>query len=353
MYDEIRYVELLNVLHIIMSEKEKSAKPVFPDDEFVILIDPLTHLVTGSGLQISLEPAELYLTNREVYVKPIYNNFEHVSISLFNITTFEQKEINDCQVLCINGLNDALIQIFIPDLAQMLSFAEILTKLLAASESGQNECDSLSLKIQRYVKQSGTLKHFYLLYQSNKNLFDESASTNPYIETPIAYISRLNPAQIYIDSFINLAELSQLSVFALFLLIIGILSIIFSYIDFGVCLCGIGFVCITKYGLDLAFSKVPDIDPPTFNPTYYKKFPKFFYAYETFVESARRRILWTSPKQTLDTVLFLLASGLMFTCNDPALLLAFSMFGLGFVERWNPWGFGSLMEILKTLFQFN
>ena len=84
-----------------------------------------------------------------------------------------------------------------------------------------------------------------------------------------------------------------------------------------------------------------------------KAFRKIIGTFEKFRISLDKRLLWKNPKQTLEVEFFLLSVALLFLGFDPAFVLATALFGQGFVERWNPFGFGSLWEIITNLFSFN
>ncbi|EAY21783.1 hypothetical protein TVAG_238090 [Trichomonas vaginalis G3] len=73
-----------------------------------------------------------------------------------------------------------------------------------------------------------------------------------------------------------------------------------------------------------------------------KRFKKILGSFEEFKSSFDRELLWKNPRQTMEVELFLFSIALMFYNFDSAFVLATSILGLGFVERWDPFGFCSL-----------
>ena len=133
--------------------------------------------------------------------------------------------------------------------------------------------------------------------------------------------------------------------------IVSRLSILFRILPFGVWFFGLVFALVARYGVRVLFSyeevdaKAREIDSKLRN-----QFRHLLDAYEECKTTFHNRFLWTCPRQTLEVVMFVLACGLLFSCLDPATILAFSMIGLAVVERWNPFGFGSLTDMVTTLF---
>lgn len=324
-------------------------------DEFVILKDTACHLLIGSELQINLYPSVLYLTNRQIYVKPLIPNIDVASIDISGISLYEEKEMNDCLGLAITGKENQLIRIFIPDNQQQKGFTKLLDKLMTESQKSQNQCDSLALSVQRRVIESKSLSEFYQCLEENlDNLVEEPPqmdSQDPAVEI----LCTLSPAPLrFVDVFNNLISINETFFFTIMVTIIAFFSVVFAVIPFGVFLCGSAFVLITQYGFQLIFSKTPKkLKHLGFDTKFVRQFQGFIDSYEKFYGYFCKRILWGNPRYTLETVMFLLSTALLFAFYDPAFVLTISMFGLGLVERWNPFGFGSLPEIFSSLCQFS
>ena len=322
------------------------------NDEFVILKDDTCHIVLGSGFQISLAPSVLYLTNRRLVVKPTYTEARPSCVSLFKVTSFCEKEINDCAVLFAFSSDAEPLKLFFPDSAKQTAFVDILTKLASACELGAAHCDSFSLALQRSVRKASSLAEFFTLYQEDPNaaLDDPLArgNTNPGIE--ILTQMNANP-KAFFDTLVAAFELSEHLFFGVVITAVIVLSLLFRMLPFGVWFFGLVFVLIVRYGVRVLFSyeevdaKAREIDSKLRN-----QFRHLLDAYEECKTTFHNRFLWTCPRQTLEVVMFVLACGLLFSCLDPATILAFSMIGLAVVERWNPFGFGSLADMVTTLF---
>jgi hypothetical protein len=73
--------------------------------------------------------------------------------------------------------------------------------------------------------------------------------------------------------------------------------------------------------------------------------------YDEFRGRFGDRFLWESPRQTLETFMFLLASGVLFLSFEAGTILALSLLGIAIVERWNPLGFGAPLDLVAGLFK--
>ena len=330
---------------------ESRERPAFlMSDEFVIIRDESCHLIHGSGQQIALTPATLYLTNRKVYVEPQVPNVPPASLALEQIETTEETETNDCLCLWINKS----LTIFVPEHEHQVSFGELVMKLSAAAKREQIECDSMSLSLQRRFIEAKTLSRFYAQYKANKdNLVDE-----PPIEAEmdtLEMLQQINAAPVrVVDVLTDFIGLGEFVPFALFITFIGVLAIVFVYVPLGVFVCGLAFLAIMKHGFSLIFSKTPRKDEfYKFAPRISRDFKAYIQSYEIFTNAFRKRFMWRNPRQTLETAMFLVSTAAMFAFCDPAFVLLIALIGLSYVERWNPFGFGSISEILTALFQFN
>jgi hypothetical protein len=330
-------------------------------DEFVILKDDMCHIVTGAGQQIKILPSTLYLTNKKVFVASQYEKLNKYCMELNAINTCLKAEMNDCNVLKIIGRNPLnTLSIFIPNIEHQETFAEILQKLLVTMDAGQTQFDALALGLQRRVRESGDINKFYDEYNSIKDNLIKEPPTQAAIkeseqsikllthfqETPFKFID-------IVDDMINRDEILFFTVFASFILIS---NFIFLFIPFGFFLSFSLFLILLKGGVSIIFAKDSSKLRKKKQETSQKwriRFRKIIGSFEKFRVAFERRLLWKNPRQTLDVVMFLLSVALLFRFFDPAFVLATSMFGLGFVERWNPFGFGSLSEIITNLFTFS
>ena len=62
------------------------------------------------------------------------------------------------------------------------------------------------------------------------------------------------------------------------------------------------------------------------------------------------RLRWGNPRATADICLYFLTAMFLFMNLDPALILTLTLFTFGFLEGWNPFGFGTLSDMLRNLF---
>lgn len=317
-------------------------------DEFVISVDTSSHLIQGKGNQFSLTPAHLFLTNRHIFVSPTVQNIDLVTIQLAEITNMNIHEMNDCLLLTIQA--DDEINIFIPDPEQQHAFMEIVTKLVAALSNGQIDCDSLALSLQRRFIESESTTAFYQTVSANKDNLVEQPPVDQ-LDSPYEMLNHINPTPIrLLDVVVNLLNLGDFFVFSIFTTIVLLLSVLFYFVPFGVVVCGVTSSVITRKGFQMIFSKRPRNKKNKHHTTKNPQLQSYIKSYETFTEAFKKRILWRNPRATLETVIFLLSTATMFVFYDPAFVLMISMFGLSFVERWNPFGFGSLQEIISNLF---
>ncbi|OHT02072.1 hypothetical protein TRFO_07245 [Tritrichomonas foetus] len=323
------------------------ALPPLSTGEFIIIQDDSCHLVTGSESQVTLTPSNLFLTNLKLIIEPIFDSVEPCAIPLSSITNCNQKDINDCPILNISYSPNGLIRIFIPDNDQQIVVARLLARLCAASEIGQADCDKISKAIHNQILNFGSLQKFYKAYKDLKIDFDRES-------TKTELLTKINPAPVdFFDVLSNIIQTSELLMFSIIITLVLMIALVFSFIPFGVFFFGFIFIVVTRYGLMMVFNE--DFEPfigSDFDAKMKKEFRTFIRAYETFMHSFQNRFLWNNPRHTLEVVMFLLASTLLFTAYDPAAVLAFSSIGLAFVERWNPFGFGSLFELFTALVQF-
>jgi hypothetical protein len=317
-------------------------------DEFLIIKDDSCQLTHVYQDQTYFHPALLYLTNRRVYIAPSVPNVESVLVSLDSIQSVAFGHFND--VLGLKIVGSSTLSIFLPDPDHQESFSGLISKLAAAAKSGQIDCDSLSLSLQRRFIQSQSISEFYQLIRGNEDHLVDSPPIDAPQHEGLRSSTEALPVRL-IDFLNDLICADEYLTIGFFFTIFSLLSILFYFIPFGVFSCGTIFLLMLRQGFNMIFSKRPrmtrqTLDVASANSSPYRK------SLDQFLESFSKRIMWRNPRQTLETVMFLVSTATMFFFCDPAFVLLISLVGLSFVERWNPVGFGSISEIFANLFTF-
>ena len=339
-----------------MEEKKEEEVTFLASDEFIILQDDTCHLVLGSGLQISFAPSLLYLTNRQIYVRTSIGKPEIGCIFLNDITNFEQKDVNGTNVLVITGKTSSqILRIsFISIDDHQLIFADILSKLLASTEQSPAVCDALSLSLQRKVKEAPSLQEFYASFLSIKDTLTETPTASTPQNTTIEILTNMTPTSLkLIDVVDDTITRSEILFFACLSTITAILSILFHFIPFGVCITVLLFVLVSNHGLRLLFGQTTHVMKVQISdPKFEKQFHHLIASYDKFWTAFEKRFLWKNRRQTMETAAFLLSASLLFLYFDPAFILTLSLIGLALIERWDPLHIGCLSDIGSKLFQF-
>ena len=329
------------------------------EDEFVIIKDETCHLVSGQGQSIKIVPGTLFLTNQKMFVTTPYDKINTHFMNLNDVSKCMKTETNDCDYLKIIGSNPLhTLSIYIPNPDHQNTFAEILQKLLETLVTGQTQFDALALGLQRRVREAETIEKFYETYSVIKdNLIQEpptqaAAKAN---DQTIQLLTHYQPAPFQFIAVIeDVIGRSETLLFATIGGILLLFTLIFMYIPFGFFVSFTMFVVILKHGINIIFAKENSAAKKHNSSMKWRKaFRKIIGTFEKFRISLDKRLLWKNPKQTLEVEFFLLSVALLFLGFDPAFVLATALFGQGFVERWNPFGFGSLWEIITNLFSFN
>ena len=327
------------------------------EDEFVILKDESCQIVLPTDKNVNLRPGTLYLTNQQIFVTSIYDKVYKYYMKLNDISKCFEADANGTKYLKIVGSNPLhILSIYLPD--QQTIFAQILQKMLETLGTGHtHEFDILALSLQRRVKKAGSLDNFYNTYNDIKEDLIQEPPTQAEKDNDqtIQLLSHFQPAPFQIIAVIeDLIKRSELLLFATIGGFLLFFTLVFMYIPFGFFVTFTTFVVILKYGIDIIFAK-ENTGAKKHNTSgkWRKTFRKIIGTFEKFRISFDKRLLWKNPKQTLDVEVFLLSVALIFLGFDPAFVLATALFGQGFVERWNPFGFGSLWEIITNLFSFN
>jgi hypothetical protein len=321
------------------------AEPALDSDEFIILRDPSCQAARMHQGQYSFYPSVLYLTNRRVHISSLVPFVDPQFITLDSIHTSEICLFNDAVGIKLAG--SASVTFFLPETEHQELFLKLVSKLSSAAKSGQIDCDSIGLSVQRRFLQSASIGAFYTSAAGNEDHFD-----GPPVESTEDEFLRSSPESFPVRMLafvIDVMNVGELFLIAFFFTILGLMSILFWLIPFGVSSCGVIFLLMIRHGFGMIFSKKPgrNLKRPSgeFGGGSIK-------AFNQFVEAFRKRLLWRNPRRTLETVMFLLSTAIMFAFFDPAFVLFLSLVGLAFVERWNPFGFGHISEIFSNLFSF-
>jgi hypothetical protein len=320
------------------------SKPALDTDEFIILEDATCHLTLIQQDQFAFLPAVLYLTNRRVHLSPNYGSSDPVFMRLDSIQSTEVTAFDGTPGLKLIG--STVLAFFIPDGTRCVPLNNIVQKLSAAAKDDQVDCDSIALSLQRRVIQSGSLDAFYASTVGDEDHFDGSPVDPTEAEALLSTESF--PIRL-LNIVVDLMEVGDLFAIQFLFTILCLFSILFYFVPFGVSLCGIIFLLMVRHGFAMIFSKKPR---RRIAKSASEFLPGSMKSYDLFVESFRKRFLWRNPRRTLETVMFLLSTAVMFGLYDPAFVLFLALVGLAFVERWNPFGFGSISEIFSNLFSF-
>jgi hypothetical protein len=317
-------------------------------DEFIIIKDDSCQLIHGSPPKVSLSPSSLYLTNRRVYIEPRFQGKARAQVALASISSTEETIQNDILVLKLKG--QPLVSVFIPDNENQHSFGELILKLAAAAKNSETDCDALSLSLQRrFIECQQSLREFYRLFHANKN----HLVNGPPTDVPHPGSFQEGGAMQAVEFLCDMITFSEYFPLGLIVTLVCILSLVFYFIPFGVVFCGAIFMAMMKIGFSLIFSKTPwrNEDGMAMKGAVTCETGSIR-VYETFRDAFRKRFLWRNPRHTLETAVFLLSTAAMFAFCDPAFVLGISLVGLAFIERWNPFGYGSISEIFSALFSF-
>lgn len=156
-----------------------------------------------------------------------------------------------------------------------------------------------------------------------------------------------------LDIFEDLIKRDEDLFFTVALTFVMLLTIVFSFLSFGVCVCAFLFLHIATFGFNIIFSQNSHVARSRFNKNnkvWRRLFNPYIKSFSQFKASFDRRFNWENPRYTLEVECFLLTTSLMFWFFDPAFVLTISLFGLSFAERWDPVGFGCIQDIIGNLF---
>jgi hypothetical protein len=315
-------------------------------EEVIIMRDPAFSLVKMVDDDVVLYQSLVSVTNRQIIVEPISGSgADKASLDLMGIVCCCQKDVKEMKVLEVRSSDGASILVLGKDSVRHLALAEIISKLCEGISAGEPESERIVRNIRRSVLQS---PEWYLLQtNSDRRTFiscDETTDSLPVVLELFSHF--LGDPQLFFGLLVNVSELDARLFFGILVIIVTIFSILFRLFSLGICFFGFVFVIVMSYGLGSVFW---DIQPPRSLMCPYHKLSDVDQLRQTVVE----RFFWQSPQKTLELVLFVLSSAFLFRVVDPAVILAFSMIGLGIVESWNPFGYGNPAEIMMTLFNLH
>ncbi|KAH0789358.1 hypothetical protein GPJ56_006721 [Histomonas meleagridis] len=324
-------------------------------DEFIILSDNTCHLIQEVVNQAIYTPSVLYLTNRRIYLEPSIEGVDNVSIYINEIIELKQSDIYDCNAIEIETNVKTSIMISDPDKSK--PFIDLVSLLTDAMKQGQVECDTLSLALQRKVLESNSLNEFFKSFnKSNVGLTKTEPRPVPLETSIIDSIGQISPFFVLLIKIAEeLISIDESLAFSITFPVVLLFSVIFRFFNFGVWICGAIFLILAIHGLYKIFAKTPkkkEIMRSFENTNNEISSKDFISSFRKFIASFHKRVLWENPRQTLEVVMFLLSAGLLFASWSPLLVLGTTIVGLAYLERWNPFGFGSLSDILSNFFKF-
>lgn len=307
-------------------------------DEFVVLHYGRCDAISGDGSDAALTPLILSLTNRRIIMQPLIGA-AHSAMPLRDIESLSLREHSGQPIISVICARNPPLRLLIPDCIP--GFAKVASQLCRAAARGSAARDAAALRLRERAERCGSAAAFL---RSECGGSDVIRAEDLYRRRRAR---RLSPVEIAND----LIERGEALLFALSAAAVCALSILFACIPFGVCVCGAAFVFVAQYGLRLLFSEGDDDDECSGAG-----------AVQVEVElpglEGRRgvledRFLWRNPRHTLEVFLFLFSTALIFMCYSPALILAAALVVFAYIERWNPFGFGSLSDIITNLFDFS
>lgn len=323
------------------------------EKEFVVLSDKSCHIASSSGKQISIIPSTVIITNRRVIIRPMHGVPEEDIRRLSDITEVEKGIASDCSIIQIRSPQQDEVWIHIPTEKHLVSMTKLLDMLIAATSRSQRELDTTASALVREIDALG-LGAFYERFDSIK----ESIETDPLIQSSqIQYfLSTINPkASTFFKIHGDIVLRSETLWFAIAIMVIILLGLIFKLCPFG-CVVSLGiFSLIAQKGVKICIprnrseEKKDDRRMSAMNAAFRRRFPVFYAELDRFKDAFHQCISWESPRRTFEILLFLFATTLAFTFLSPALLLFLSTVAFFVIERFNPFGYGSISDIVSGI----
>jgi hypothetical protein len=309
----------------------------FAPGEFLIFEDSTCHLGTESDREMSISPSTLILTNRNFVIFTQSPGPEISFIPLSDIASIYEETLYDCQVLTLRCESLRRVHIFMPIERTQAAFSKLLSDLTCALKRDRYSGDSLALSYRTIFLRSRDLADFYSQVEASQTILANPMPIHEFFTPQLAML------------IASVFETSELLFLCLVLLGAFVLTLFFWALPFGICFFGAGAAFVILMGLNLAFdgqSVEERIDAKLA-----RKFRRLIEVYEEFRGKVGDRFLWENPRGTLETLMFLLASGLLFVWFEAGTILSLSLVGIAIVERWNPLGFGAPLDLLTELFK--
>ena len=319
------------------------------EGEFTILKDDDVHIVQKSGPFARIKPIILTLTNYSILIKLKLENNEMERVNLSTITTFSQSNLNTMTVLDIasEGSQDS-VHLFM-DESHRETFISILSNLCTASEKNQDECDRYASMLKKQILSFSSLNEFYEKYNIlPQDDLDNITNFQNEMEMKDTVGVSLNVFN-FISDFV---ETSPKIFFILVAMFIGIVSIIFNFISFGMLTCCLILGLILQYGIQIVMGKVKKPCNIEINEISDSPVQQFVISSNKFHSLLEKRLLWGDSRKTLDTVAFVFFVLLLYLIYSPKFLLIFSVLCLAFFERWEAFNIGPLSSILSKLIRW-
>jgi hypothetical protein len=309
----------------------------FACDEFLIYQDNTCHLGTEGDGQMTLSPATFLLTNRHAIIFTQAPRPESVTALVSDITSVYEETLYDCHVLTILCAGPHPLHVFMPIESSQSAFCRMLTNLVSAFKEDRNSGDSLALSFRALFLRTLDLPEFYRQVEHAGQVRSDSF-LHEFFTPPLARL---------IASIIETSELLLLCIVLFFAIV---LTMFFYFVPFAIFLFGGVVAFMVFVGVRLAFHRDVPVEG-RFDARLTRRFQGVIEVYEEFRAHVGDRFLWENPRATLEILMFLSASGLLFTSFDAATIFSLSLLGIAVVERWNPLGFGSPLDLLAELFR--
>ncbi|EAY07730.1 hypothetical protein TVAG_118110 [Trichomonas vaginalis G3] len=318
--------------------------------EFLIFEDGGCHMVGQAQKSVQYTPSTLSLTNLHIKLNPKYDLEIPRKIALRDITKFQEKVVEDAPVLEI--LSDDVSQtilLFIPEEPHRIAFVKLFQKLCAANNLGQDKCNECALRYRLQMKASKDLNQFY----SNINSGNENESPIDQILKPsdLSYYQLLSSFHVVftVCNFISdIQDTSPMLFFAVLITFLGIMNILAYFFGFGFLFAFVPLTAIIVIAILQRIGRWKSVPLPDYTDAP-GNIKNFMQKIDEFRHIVKVRFVWGEPQITLQTCEFLLVMCLVFYFLDPFIILAISLIGLSFFERWDPFKLGSLSKLLSQL----
>ena len=136
--------------------------------------------------------------------------------------------------------------------------------------------------------------------------------------------------------------------FAVLITFLGIMNILVYFFGFGFLFAFVPLTAIIVIAILQRIGRWKSVPLPDYTDAP-GNIKNFMQKIDEFRHIVKVRFVWGEPQITLQTCEFLLVMCLVFYFLDPFIILAISLIGLSFFERWDPFKLGSLSKLLSQL----